>query len=133
MRRLLFIAIVTLLATPATAHHSLAPYAMAQLKTVVGTVKRWDWSNPHVRLNLLVADGKGGTTEWEFEGGSVSRLTTGGFVRDAVAPGDRITVSYNPRRDGTIGGFFVALTTANGTTYNVDRFRALQGKVVPSP
>ena len=115
-------------ASPLSAHHSLAPYAMAELKTVEGTVKTFDWSNPHVRLNILVPDGKGGSTEWEFEGSSVGRLTSTGFSRGAVTPGDKITVAYNPRRDHTLGGFFVAVTTSNGATYTTDRFRALSGK-----
>ena len=115
-------------ASGAAAHHSLAPYAMADVKTIEGTVKRFDWSNPHVRINLLVPDGKGGSSEWEFEGGSVSRLTNGGFSRDAVAQEDKIAVVYNPRRDHTIGGFFIAVKTANGTTYSTDRFRAISGQ-----
>ncbi len=119
---------ITLTGSAASAHHSLAPYAMAGQKTVEGTVKSFDWSNPHVRINLLVPDGRGGSSEWEFEGSSVGRLTSGGFSKDSVAPGDKITVAYNPRRDRTIGGFFVAVTTANGTTYRTDRFRALSGK-----
>ncbi len=110
------------------AHHSLSPYAMADLRTVTGTVKTFDWSNPHVRINLLVAEANGNYSEWEFESSSVSRLTTGGFTKDAIAPGDRITVSYNPRRDHTTGGFFIAVTTANGTTYTTDRFRNFSGR-----
>jgi hypothetical protein len=117
----------------ASAHHSLAPYAMAELRTVEGTVKTLDWSNPHVRINLLVAEVNGKYSEWEFEGGSVSRLTSGGLTKDAIAPGDRITVHYNPRRDHSIGGFFVAVTTANGTTYSTDRFRNFSGKKSVTP
>ncbi len=110
-------------ASGALAHHSLAPYAMAEVKSVEGTVKNFDWSNPHVKIGLLVPDGRGGASEWEFEGGSVGRLTNGGFTKDVVATGDKITVMYNPRRDHTIGGFFVAVKTADGTMYSTDRFR----------
>ncbi len=126
---------LVLLLTPglATAHHSLAPYAMAELHTVEGTVKTFDWSNPHVRINLLVAEADGKYSEWEFEGGSVGRLTSGGFTKDAIAPGDRITVAYNPRRDHSIGGFFVAVKTASGTTYATDRFRNFSGKAAGFP
>ena len=128
MRCLIFVAMIALLAMPAAAHHSLAPYAMAQLKTVEGTVKSWDWSNPHVRLNLIAPDGKGGASVWEFESSSPGRLTSSGFVKDAMAPGDRVSVAYNPRRDGTPGGFLIAVTTSDGRTYNTDRFRALQSE-----
>lgn len=111
----------------AAAHHSLAPYAMAEVKTVEGTVKSFDWSNPHVRLNVLVPDGKGGSTEWEFEGSSVGRLSSTGFRKDSVARGDTITVAYNPRRDHTLGGFFVAIKMPDGTTLTTDRFRGPVG------
>lgn len=125
---LLFFAL-SFAASDVSAHHSLAPYAMAEVKTVEGTVKAFDWSNPHVRLNVLVPDGKGGAMEWEFEGSSVGRLTSTGFMKDSLAPGDRITVAYNPRRDHTLGGFFVAIKLADGTTLATDRFRAFPAKL----
>ena len=106
------------------AHHSLAPYAMTEVKTVEGTVKSFDWSNPHVRLNVLVVNSKGGATVWEFEGSSVGRLSSTGFRKDSLVPGDTITVAYNPRRDHTLGGFFVAIKLPDGTTLATDRFRA---------
>lgn len=115
---------VTFAVSGAVAHHSLAPYAMAEVKTVAGTVRTFDWSNPHVRLNVLVPDGKGGATEWEFEGSSVGRLSSTGFRKDSLAPGDSITVAYNPRRDHTLGGFFVAVKMADGKMLTTDRYRA---------
>ena len=116
-----------LLGSTASAHHSLAPYAMAEVKTVEGTVRSFDWSNPHVRLNVLVADARGGSSEWEFEGSSVGRLSSTGFTKDTVTAGDKITVAYNPRRDHTLGGFFVAIKTQDGMTYTTDRFRTFTG------
>jgi Family of unknown function (DUF6152) len=131
--RFAFAVVLLCIAPDARAHHSLAPYAMAEQRMIEGTVKSFDWSNPHVRINLMVADGGGGSSQWEFEGGSPGRLTSGGFTRDVIAPGDKITIAYNPRRDQMIGGFFVAITAANGKTYSTDRFRALSGKKPVSP
>ena len=111
---------------PAWAHHSLSIYDRSSYKTVEGTVKRFEWTNPHAQLALLVEGANGAATEWNFEGGSTGRLQSGGFVRDAIMPGDKITVAYNPMRDGHIGGFFVAVTTADGTTYSLERFRRLK-------
>ena len=128
MRRFLALAVALLAVGPAAyAHHSLSPYAMEEQRSVEGTVKTFDWSNPHVRINLLVPDANGGAKQWEFEGGSPGRLTSGGFTKDVISAGDKITVAYNPRRDHSIGGFFVAVTT-NGKTYSTDRFRAPSGK-----
>ncbi len=123
MRKLgLLIGSVIFAASGAAAHHSLSVYATAEVKTVAGTVKSFDWSNPHVRLNVLVPDSRGGSAIWEFEGSSVGRLTSTGFKKDSVAPGDSVTVAYNPRRDHTLGGFFVAIKMADGTTLTTDRF-----------
>jgi hypothetical protein len=124
MRHPLALASALLAFVPAAyAHHSLSPYAMEDQRTVEGTVKSFDWSNPHVRINLLVSDANGGANQWEFEGGSPGRLTSRGFTKDVISLGDKITVAYNPRRDHSIGGFFVAVTN-NGKTYTTDRFRA---------
>lgn len=120
-------------AMPASAHHSLAAYVMSTYRTVDGTVKTFQWTNPHAKMTLVVPTANGGSQEWSFEGGSIGRLTSGGFIREAVAPGDKITVAYNPRRDRAIGGFFIAVTTAGGKTYSIDRFKQLQGTVRPSP
>lgn len=132
MKKLLAIAsaFISLTSIPASAHHSLAAYNMGAYKTVDGTVKSFVWTNPHARLTLVVPGADGGSTEWFFEGGSIGRLTSGGFVKDAIAAGDKITVAYNPRRDRSIGGFFIAVTAANGTTYAIDRFRQLKGKTI---
>jgi len=120
----LVIVALSFAASGAAAHHSLSVYATAEVKTVAGTVKSFDWSNPHVRLNVLVPDSKGGSAEWEFEGSSVGRLSSTGFKKDSLAAGDSVTVAYNPRRDHTLGGFFVAIKMADGTTLTTDRYRA---------
>ena len=114
-------------AVPASAHHSLAAYNMGTYKTVEGTVKSFQWMNPHAKLSLVVVNDAGRTAQWEFEGGSIGRLTNGGFVKDAFGPGDKIKVAYKPRRDGSTAGFFIAVTTADGRTYAIDRFKQLKG------
>ena len=135
MKRMIAVAACSLSlgALPAAAHHSLAAYVMSTYRTVDGTVKTFQWTNPHAKMTLVVPTAGGRSQEWSFEGGSISRLVSGGFLKDAVAPGDKVTVAYNPRRDRVIGGFFIAVTTADGKTYSIDRFKQLQGKVSPEP
>src|SRR5258706_7148854 len=101
---------VSLGAMPALAHHSLAAYVMSTYRTVDGTVKTFQWTNPHAKMTLVVPSANGGSQEWSFEGGSIGRLVSGGFVKEAVAPGDKITVAYNPRRDRVICGVFISVT-----------------------
>jgi len=129
MKRLIALALCSacLGSIPASAHHSLAANNRSTYKTVEGTVKTFEWTNPHAKLSVVVPGPGGTVTQWDFEGGSIGRLMGGGFKRDAVAPGDKVTVAYNPKRDGAVGGFFLAVTTADGTTYALDRFNRFKG------
>jgi hypothetical protein len=76
-------------------------------------------------LILVVADAHGRPLDWDLEGPGTSRLTSGGFKKDGIAYGDKIKVAYNPRRDNANGGYFIAVTTADGTTYATDKYRQL--------
>jgi hypothetical protein len=105
------------LAPPVSAHHSFAAFDRSTFRTVEGVVKDYDWANPHVKLTLAVRGSDGATTDWTFEGGSIASLVNAGFNRVSAAPGDRITVSYHPKRSGAGGGFFLSITNSNGRTY----------------
>lgn len=102
---------------PAAAHHSLSIYDRNQSKTVEGVVKEFRFANPHARILLVVAAQDGTMKEWDFEGGGVRRLTERGISVNTIAKGDKITVSYNPMRDGSPRGLFVGFTTPDGKKY----------------
>jgi hypothetical protein len=116
--RYLFLATITaaaLAAAPATAHHSFAVFDMAAQKTVTGVVKRVDWTNPHIWIWIDVANDKGGTDVYGFEGMSPNFLNRRGWTRTTLKAGDQITVVYRPMRDGANGGMFMSTKLANGT------------------
>jgi hypothetical protein len=56
--------------------------------------------------------------DWSFEMGSVSQIAAQGWKADTIKPGDRITVTGHPLRDGSRGGQYRSATLANGTTIN---------------
>ena len=93
-----------LVGVPTVAHHSDASYETGQRMQITGTVKKWQWTNPHSFLWLIVDDGKGGTDEAGFELGSPNTLIRNGFTSKTFVPGDKATVTYAPRRDGKPGG-----------------------------
>lgn len=101
----------------AAAHHSLSIYDRGQSKTIEGVVKEFRFANPHARILLAVASADGSMKEWDFEGGGVRRLTERGISVNTIAKGDRITVSFNPMRDGSARGLFVGFKAADGKTY----------------
>src|SRR5687767_15437483 len=85
---------------PARAHHSTAMYDMANPKTVRGTVKRFEWTNPHAFLFLEVKDEKGALVEWEVEMMSLNHLRSYGWVRTTVKAGDVVAATGAPARNG---------------------------------
>jgi hypothetical protein len=104
-------------AIPAFAHHSLAVYDRGVSRTIEGVVKDYDFANPHVRLTVIVNNSDGSKTDWEFESSNVSRMMSRGFNRVSARIGDKITVHYNPMRNGAAGGFFTGFTDSRGHTY----------------
>lgn len=66
------------LAVPAFAHHSFAMFDSSQNKTLEGTVKEFQWTNPHAWIMLTVAkDGESEDWAVEMMGPGVSRGRVG--------------------------------------------------------
>ena len=101
-------------AVPADAHHSFAAFDMANQKTITGTVKQVDWTNPHIWIWIDVANDKGGSDTYGFEGMSPNYLARRGWTRTTLHTGDKITISYRPMKDGKNGGMFISGTTVAG-------------------
>ncbi len=98
-------------ATPALAHHSFAMFDQSKHVTVVGTVKEFHWTNPHVSLWVYAASKNGAAPElWTIELTSPGNLTRAGWSRHSVSPGDKVAVDIAPLRDGSHGGGFKKLT-----------------------
>lgn len=89
----------------ASAHHSFAMFDQAQTKTLVGTVKQVQWTNPHIWVQVMVPDPKTGVAaEWSIEGGSPNGLSRQGWRRTSIKEGDAIEITIHPLKDGTNGG-----------------------------
>lgn len=84
----------------AAAHHSTAMYDMATPKTVKGTVKRFEWTNPHAFIYLEVPEAGGAPVEWEIELMSLNHLRSYGWVRTTVKPGDTISATGGAAKSG---------------------------------
>ena len=86
-----------------------APMTATRSKTVEGVVKEFRFANPHARIILLVAAADGTMKRMGFRRRRRQAAAKRGFTADTIAKGDKITVSYNPMRNGSTGGFFVGL------------------------
>jgi hypothetical protein len=90
--------------TPATAHHSFAMFDMTKSVRLEGTVRRFEWSNPHSWIFLEVV-GPGATAEqWIIELPSAGALAREGWNKNYLSSGERVVLNVNPLRDGRKGG-----------------------------
>jgi hypothetical protein len=98
-------------APPASAHHSFAMYEPTKTATLYGTVMTFQWTNPHVILRVLVQPEDGGAPqEWLFETRSPGVLARASWTRQSIKPGDRVSVTFSPLRDGSHGGDLNSVT-----------------------
>ena len=101
-------------AFPASAHHSAAPFDMSKKISVSGTVEKWLWANPHSWLYLRAAKPDGTQEIWGFEAGSTGMLARTGWAAADMKPGDKVTVSASPSRDGQRVALLSQVQLANG-------------------
>jgi hypothetical protein len=102
---------------PALAHHSHAMFDSTKQVTLVGTVKEFEWSNPHCWMQVLVVDSQNpqdAPVEWGVEMGAPFQLLRHGWKPDSVKPGDKIIVVVNPLRDGRPAGQIVSAIGSDG-------------------
>lgn len=101
-------------ASAAWGHHSFAMFDLEKQVTVEGTVKEFQWTNPHCWLQVMVPDGKGGTQEWSFEMGAMGMLARTGWKSSTVKPNDKVTVLMNPLKSGAPSGRLLKVTLPDG-------------------
>ena len=108
-----------------SAHHSFAMFDTTRRVTLVGTVTAFEWTNPHVYIELDVPDEKGDAVKgdavkggavkhWSVELGSPSILQQGGWKFSDVKVGDKVTAVINPLRNGDAGGLLFQATLRDG-------------------
>jgi len=119
MKRTLLSAIVAAgliaaVAGTAMAHHSFSAFNTTDTKTVTGTVKKIEWTNPHIWIYIDVPNDKGGSDTYGFEGMSPNYLERRDWTRTTLKLGDKITVSFNPLKNGDNGGMFRNGKLSNG-------------------
>jgi hypothetical protein len=99
----------------ALAHHSFAMFDADQQATLSGTVKEFQWVNPHAWIYLMVANHDGQLDQWAIELGGPGNLIRQGWTPKTLTPGMDVKLVIHPLRDGTNGGQFIGLTLPDGT------------------
>ena len=104
MRRLslLTAALALVTAMPAVAHHSFAAeYDANNQITVVGTITKVEWTNPHTWFFVDVKDPQGRTVNWAIEGGAPTVLYREGWKPTSLKAGDVVTVTFARAKDAS--------------------------------
>jgi hypothetical protein len=103
------VAAISMGVAPAFAHHSFAMFDNQKNLVLDGTVKEFQWTNPHSWVQLVVKDASGKDVEWSIEGGSPNGLSRSGWKRTSLKPGDKAQITIHPLKDGTNGGSLVTV------------------------
>ena len=106
----------------ALAHHSTAMFDMDKPTTIKGTVKTFEWANPHVYLHLDVVNSEGKLEEWIVEIHSPAIMLRRGYTKDYFKPGEKITVVGGAIKDGTHMMRLLRGSKADGTKFYGDDF-----------
>ena len=103
------------LAAPAFAHHSFAMFDSEKTITITGAVKEFEWTNPHAWLRVMVQDqASGKQLQWALEMGSPGQQAARGWKPDSVKPGDKVTITLHPLKDGSRGGQLLTTVLPSG-------------------
>ena len=102
--------------TPAAAHHSFAIFDHTQTYTLKGTVRSFQWTNPHGYIDLAVSDGPDGIEAFTIELTSINMLRRAGWRSTDVKAGDEVTAVVAPLLSGEQGGLLLELAVPDGRT-----------------
>jgi hypothetical protein len=86
----------------------------ARARVVAGTVKQFQWTNPHAWLQLEAADGDT-KVEWSIELGGINSLARSGYRPGTFKPGDAVSVFLAPHVDGVPAGLYIGARLPDGT------------------
>jgi hypothetical protein len=115
-----FVAAVSLLfaSVPLFAHHGSAVFDAGKKTTMKGTVTEWFWSNPHCLLQFDVKSDDGQVAHWIGETQNPAVMIDGGWSKASFKPGDQITVTLEPVKNGQPMGRLLTVVLPNGNTLN---------------
>ena len=109
------LASLALSGAPALAHHSFAMFDREKQVTVSGTVKDFQYTNPHSWILILVPGADGKVVEWSFESEGPSTLLRNGVKHSSLLPGEKVTATAYPMRDGRPAGALISVSKADGS------------------
>jgi len=108
------------------AHHANAIFETGKRVTVKGTVTEWFWANPHCLLRFDVTDESGKVVHWVAETQAPPNMIPFGWSKQSFKPGDEVTLTLEPVRNGQPLGRLLQALLPDGKTL-------VAGNAVPAP
>jgi hypothetical protein len=101
----------------AFAHHGSASYSTSPTTLKNVTVTKVNWGNPHTLVLFDVKDDKGELQHWVAEANAASAISTAGWTKDAIKPGDTLTVVLYAAKNGRPVGRVGKVVLADGREF----------------
>ncbi|HVZ61183.1 MAG TPA: DUF6152 family protein [Terriglobales bacterium] len=121
----LILAGVLLFCAPVFAHHGYGAYDMTASRTVKGTITSFTLANPHSRVMFDTKNAAGVVEHWTLETGPAVRgMKAAGWAFNSIKPGDDLTISFHPSKNGAPVGVLIKVVFPDG--------HALPGKTAPN-
>ena len=108
------LAVACTLALPAAAHHSTAMFDFSKTVEIKGTIKEFQWTNPHTWTVVEVEGDPAVAGEYGLEGMSPNYLGRNGWTKNTLKYGDKVTLLIHPLKDGRKGGFMMTVKFPDG-------------------
>jgi len=111
-----------ILSGPLFAHHGNAAFDAGKKVTLKGTVAEWVWANPHCWLKFDVK-GDNGVVRWVAETNNAPDMIERGWSKQSFKPGDEVTVTVEPVKNGNPVGRVLEVVLPNGQTLGMTYLR----------
>ena len=112
---------VLLVSGLAFAHHGAAGYESSKVTTLKGTVTEFRFQNPHAQIFLDVKDSTGKVQNWILEAVGIATLSRSGWTKSIMKPGDEVTVTGNPAKNGSPSMRLTKVVLASGKELGLER------------
>ena len=100
----------------AFAHHGASAFDTEKRLTLKGTVTEWFWANPHCFLKFDVQGSDGTTVHWVAETSNPPDMINMGWSKQSFKPGDQVTVTVEPVKNGRPVGRVMEVALPDGKT-----------------
>ena len=113
-------------ATAAFTHHSVSgQFDTTRQVMITGVISRIDWVNPHIYVMVDGKDEAGAAGQWALETIPTAMARKAKLTKDMLAgkPGETITVTGHPARDGRKSAWVLKITYSDGHFFQLSADR----------